>query len=115
MSVQTCGLAAQVPVWSALPHIALAANLQNKPSAQVAPTRPPHVLPAPTPVPAPVPALPPELLPPPGVAHSAVVGQSSPTVPGLLQPLAAIASGDSAKIGKSQAQCARDALRSTPC
>jgi hypothetical protein len=105
MSVQTSGLAAQVPVWSPSPHVALLGKLQNKASAQVVPSKPPHVLPTPTPVPGPE-VVPPEFM------QSPAVGQSSPTTPELLQPLAAIARGDSAKIGKSQAQCARVALRS---
>jgi hypothetical protein len=61
---------------------------------QVLPSKPPHSPPGVL-VPPPLPALP--------EGQSSGVAQLSPTTPELSQPLAAKASGDSAKIGKSQA------------
>src|SRR5258706_14958440 len=100
MSVQAWGLAVQVPVWSPAPHMALSANLQNSPSSQPVPSKPPQVLPLGLLV---VPAVP--------FMQSPALGQSSPTVPALLPPLAASDSGDSARMGNSQAQWVRAILR----
>ena len=42
-SVQTSGMAVQMPVWSAAPHWAATGKLQNWPLAQVFPARPPQL------------------------------------------------------------------------
>ncbi len=82
--------------------MALIGKSQNKPAVQLVPSKPPQVLPA---------GLPEEPLPAVPVGQSLAVGQSSPTTPELLQPLAPSASGESAKMGNNQAQCARETVR----
>src|SRR5688572_7974566 len=85
---------------SPAPHLAVAGNEQNSVLPHSAPVMPPQVLPGMLPVPAWLlePAVP--------LGQSAAVGQSSPTTPELLQPLAASENGASARMGSSQPQCA---------